>query len=122
MLIKSLTLKSFSLKSLSFMAIAASTFMPIAAFANTTASYYSDAYQGSPTASGERFNTWAYTAAHPSYPLGTMVRVTNLNNGRSVDVRINDRCNCGIDLSKAAAQQIDLIYSGIAPVSVRPLR
>jgi rare lipoprotein A len=122
MLIKSLSLKAITLKTVSFFTIAASTFMPLAAFGDTTASYYSDAYQGSPTASGERFNTWGYTAAHPSYALGTMVRVTNLNNGRFVDVRINDRCNCGIDLSKAAAQQIDLIYSGVAPVSVRPLR
>jgi rare lipoprotein A len=107
-------------KSLSLLATAAVTLIPLAAFGET-ATFYSDAYQGAPTASGERFNTWAYTAAHPSYALGTTVRVTNLNNGRSVTVRINDRCSCGIDLSKAAAQQIDLLSSGVAPVSVRPL-
>jgi rare lipoprotein A len=106
--------------SFSLLMVAASVFTPLAAFGET-ATYYSDAYQGSPTASGERFNTWAYTAAHPSYALGTTVRVTNLNNGRTVDVRINDRCSCGIDLSKAAAQQIGVLSSGVAPVSVRPL-
>ena len=79
------------------LAIAAATLMPSAAFAQM-ASYYSDYFQGRRTASGEIFNTWAYTAAHPSLPFGTLVRVTNLNNGRSVTVRINDRCSCGIDL------------------------
>ncbi|HEY9828542.1 MAG TPA: septal ring lytic transglycosylase RlpA family protein [Stenomitos sp.] len=110
--------------SLSLFAIAVSAYLPFAPVAAQaqTATYYSDAYQGSPTASGERFNTWDYTAAHPSYRFGTMVRVTNLNNGRSVTVRINDRCNCGIDLSKAAAGQIGLLSSGVAPVSVTPLR
>jgi rare lipoprotein A len=108
-------------KSFSLLMVAASTLMPLAAFGET-ATYYADAYQGSPTASGERFDTWGYTAAHPSYALGTMVRVTNLNNGRTVDVRVNDRCSCGIDLSKAAAQQIGLLSSGVAPVSVHPLR
>ncbi|MCG9891416.1 MAG: septal ring lytic transglycosylase RlpA family protein [Thermosynechococcaceae cyanobacterium MS004] len=109
-------------QSLSALAIAAATtFMPLAAYSQT-ATYYSDAYQGARTASGERFNTWDYTAAHPSYALGTVVQVTNLNNGRSVTVRINDRCNCGIDLSKAAAQQIDLLRSGVAPVSIRRVR
>jgi rare lipoprotein A len=111
-------------KSLTLFAIAFSAslpFVPAAAQAET-ATYYSDAYQGSPTASGERFDTWGYTAAHPSYRLGTVVRVTNLNNGRSVTVRINDRCSCGIDLSKAAAGDIGLLSSGVAPVSVTPLR
>ena len=86
-----------------------------------TATYYSDYYQGRRTASGETFNTWAYTAAHPSLRFGTRVRVTNLSNGRSVDVRINDRCSCGIDLSKAAAQAIGMINQGVAQVSIQVL-
>ncbi|NJK41818.1 MAG: septal ring lytic transglycosylase RlpA family protein [Acaryochloridaceae cyanobacterium SU_2_1] len=86
-----------------------------------TATYYSDEYQGQPTASGELFNTWDYTAAHPNLPFGTWVEVTNLNNGSSVTVRINVRCNCGIDLSKAAAVSIDLIDMGVAPVSLKIL-
>jgi rare lipoprotein A len=112
-------------KSLTLLAIAASAYIPFAPFAALAggqATYYSDAYIGSPTASGERFDTWGYTAAHPSYALGTVVRVTNLNNGRSVTVRINDRCSCYIDLSKAAASDIGMISSGVAPVSVTPLR
>ncbi|WP_366918595.1 septal ring lytic transglycosylase RlpA family protein [Acaryochloris sp. IP29b_bin.148] len=86
------------------------------------ATYYSDYYQGRQTASGEIFDTWGNTAAHPSLPFGTWVQVTNLNNGATVSVRINDRCNCGIDLSKAAAQQIGLLQSGVAPVSIKVLR
>lgn len=112
-------------KSLTLFAIAASAylpFVPAAAQAQTKATFYSSAYIGSPTASGEPYSESAYTAAHPSYRLGTVVQVTNLNNGRSVTVRINDRCNCGIDLSRAAASQIGLLSSGVAPVSVRPLR
>jgi rare lipoprotein A len=110
-------------KSLTVFAIAASSYLPFAPAAlGTTATYYHDGYQGSPTASGEPYDVGGYTAAHPSYRLGTVVRVTNLNNGRSVTVRINDRCNCGIDLSRAAAGQIGLLSSGVAPVSVTPLR
>jgi rare lipoprotein A len=111
-------------KSLTLFAIAVSAYLPLvpAAAQAETATYYSSAYIGSPTASGEPYSENGYTAAHPSYRLGTVVQVTNLNNGRSVTVRINDRCNCGIDLSRAAASQIGLLTSGVAPVSVRPLR
>jgi rare lipoprotein A len=106
------------LKQISFgLVIAAATLIPTAAFAQR-ATYYSDGYQGLRTASGERYDVNGFTAAHPSLPLGTRVRVTNLNNGRSVSVRINDRCRCGIDLSRAAAQQINLIQAGVAPVSI----
>ncbi|MCM1981279.1 septal ring lytic transglycosylase RlpA family protein [Lyngbya confervoides] len=108
-------------KLLSSTAIAALTFMPTAAFAQT-ATYYSDYYQGRLTASGEVFNTWDYTAAHPYYAFGTVLRVTNLNNGRAVTVRVNDRCNCSIDLSKAAAGQIGLISAGRAPVAIDVVR
>jgi rare lipoprotein A len=111
-------------KSLSLFAIAVSAsvpFIPAAAQAQQ-ATYYSSAYEGSPTASGEPYSGSGYTAAHPSYRLGTVVQVTNLNNGRSVTVRINDRCNCDIDLSRAAAAQIGLLSSGVAPVQFTPLR
>ncbi|WP_299486050.1 septal ring lytic transglycosylase RlpA family protein [Acaryochloris sp. IP29b_bin.137] len=101
--------------------LAASVFVQPAALAQT-ATYYSDYYQGRQTASGEIFDTWSNTAAHPNLPFGTWVQVTNLNNGASVNVRINDRCSCGIDLSKAAAQQIGLLQSGVAPVSIQVLR
>ena len=80
-----------------------------------------DGLQGSKTASGERFNTYALTAAHKSRPLGSHVVVTNQRNGKSVSVRINDRGpyvrgRC-IDLSHAAANAIGM--GGTAPVVVR---
>jgi rare lipoprotein A len=111
-------------QSLTLFAIVASAYLPFvpAAQAETRATYYADSYQGSPTASGTPYNAGSYTAAHPSYRLGTVVRVTNLNNGRSVEVVVNDRCNCGIDLSRAAARDIGLLSSGVAPVTVRPVR
>ena len=56
-----------------------------------TASWYGSYFQGKATASGEPYNMYDLTAAHPSLPLGSWVRVTNLNNGRAVVVRINDR-------------------------------
>jgi rare lipoprotein A len=71
------------------------------------ASYYGDEFRGRVTASGERYDPAKLTAAHRSYPLGTRVRVTNLDNGRSVVVRINDRgpyrAGRAIDLSARAA-------------------
>lgn len=80
-----------------------------------------DGYGGKRTASGERMNVGAMTAAHRTRPFGSVVRVTNLRNGRSVTVRINDRGpfvrgRC-IDLSPAAANAIGM--GGLAPVSVR---
>jgi len=86
------------------------------------ASWYGSRFHGRRTASGERFNTYAHTAAHRSLPFGTKVRVTNLRNGRSVVVRINDRGPYArgrvIDLSKAAAESIGMLRSGVAPVRI----
>ncbi len=74
------------------------------------------------TASGERANPNAMTAAHRSLPFGTQVRVTNKRNGRSITVRINDRGPFVggriIDLSRAAAQQLGFINQGTAPVCI----
>jgi rare lipoprotein A len=108
-------------KTVATLAISGALLLPNAAFAQT-ATYYSDAYQGASTASGEPYNMGSMTAAHPSLPFGTRVVVTNLNNGRSVTVRVNDRCGCSIDLSRAAAQQIGMISSGVAPVSIKVVR
>jgi rare lipoprotein A len=83
------------------------------------ASYY---WQPQRVASGGWFNPNAMTAAHKTLPFGTKVRVTNRNNGRSVVVTINDRGpyikGRVIDLSRAAAQQVGMTGSGVAPVSV----
>jgi rare lipoprotein A len=87
------------------------------------ASYYADKYQGRPTASGERFDMNDLTAAHKTLPFGTRVRVTNLDNGKSVTVRINDRGpfvkGRVIDLSLAAAKRLDMVKAGVAPVKLR---
>ena len=75
------------------------------------------------TASGERFDKHALTAAHRSLRMGTMVRVTNERNGKTVTVRINDRGPYGnksriIDLSEAAAKRLDMIEAGVVPVTL----
>ncbi len=86
------------------------------------ASYYASQYQGRPTASGETYDMYGMTAAHPSLPFGTPIRVTNLENGRSVVVRVNDRGPFKpgrvVDVSFAAAQQLGLILNGSAAVQV----
>ncbi|MBC8020621.1 MAG: septal ring lytic transglycosylase RlpA family protein [Methyloceanibacter sp.] len=78
-----------------------------------------------PTASGEAMDEAALTAAHPSLPLGTKVKVDNLANGRSVVVRINDRGpftkNRIIDVSKGAAAELGMIKAGVARVRVSPV-
>ncbi len=86
------------------------------------ASYYGSELSGRRTASGERFDPTALTAAHRTLPFGTRVLVTNTGNGRSVVVRINDRGpfhgNRMIDLSREAARQIGLISRGSGQVRV----
>ena len=89
------------------------------------ASYYANQFHGRKTANGETFNMNEFTAAHPSLPFGTWVRVTNLRNGKDVIVRINDRGpfikGRVIDLSVGAAKQIGLFKSGTAQVRVEAI-
>lgn len=89
------------------------------------ASYYGKKFHGRKTANGERFSMWAMTAAHKSIPFNTKVRVTNLDNGKSVVVRINDfgphRKGRIIDLSRGAAAKIDMIKTGTARVKLEVL-
>lgn len=86
------------------------------------ASWYGPGFHGNRSASGERFNQNAMTAAHRSLPFGTKVRVTNKRNGRSVIVRINDRGPFTggriIDLSAAAARVLGVFNTGTAPVQL----
>jgi rare lipoprotein A len=86
------------------------------------ASFYGSQFAGRQTANGEVFDPGAMTAAHPSLPFGSELRVTNARNGQSVVVRVNDRGPFTggrvIDLSKAAAQEIGMVRSGTAPVVV----
>jgi hypothetical protein len=89
------------------------------------ASWYGPGFEGRLTANGEVFDSSLLTAAHQTLPFDTLVRVTNLNNGLAVVVRINDRGPFVggriIDLSRAAAERIDMIGSGIAPVRLELL-
>jgi rare lipoprotein A len=90
------------------------------------AAFYSDRLVGRPTASGEPYRREALTAAHRTLPFGTRVLVTNLRNGRSVEVRINDRGPFGggdrvVDLSRRAAEELDMIEAGVVPVEVQVL-
>jgi rare lipoprotein A len=85
-----------------------------------TASWYGSYFHGKETASGEPFNMYDLTAAHPTLPLGTYVKVTNLRNGRTLVVRVNDRGPVIegriIDLSYEAARELDLKNQGIQRV------
>ena len=86
------------------------------------ASYYGKEFAGRLTASGEPFDPTELTAAHRTLPFGTRVRVTNLANGRSVVVRINDRGPYAhgriIDVSRAAAEKLGMVHRGIVRVRV----
>jgi rare lipoprotein A len=86
------------------------------------ASWYGPGFHGQRTASGEVFDQNALTAAHPELPLGSEVDVTNLENGRTITVAINDRGpyvdGRKLDLSRAAAKRLDMLESGIALVRI----
>lgn len=88
-------------------------------------SWYGAQFHNRKTASGERFDSGAMTMAHPSLPFGTKARVTNLRNGRSVVVRVNDRGPFVgkriADLSEAAATEIGMLRKGIAKVRIEVL-
>lgn len=97
-------------------------------YTTTRASYYHDKFNGRKTANGEIFDNNKITAAHKSLPFGTVVRVTNLSNGKSVDVRINDRGpyikGRHIDLSKAAFKEItanNTTRKGVLKVKIEKL-
>jgi len=89
------------------------------------ASYYGRRFHGRQTANGERFDMRAMTAAHKTLPFGSMVRVTNTRNGRSIIVRINDRGpfikGRVIDLSRGAAERIGLVQTGVGMVHMELL-
>ena len=90
------------------------------------ASWYGSFHAGQRTASGEAFDPDAMTAAHRTLPLGTLVRVTNIANGRTVTVRINDRGPRDrsriIDLSRSAAQALGFVADGVMKVKIeRPV-
>jgi rare lipoprotein A len=95
-------------------------------FFHGIASWYGGVFNGRKTASGEKFDMHALTACHPTLPFGSLVRVVNRSNKRSVVVRINDRGDLVdprrvIDLSWAAAEQLAMTHSGLAKVDIEVL-
>ncbi len=89
------------------------------------ASFYANKFVGRKTANGEIFNQQKFTAAHNSLPLGTFIRVTNLRNGKTVVVKVNDRLHHRnkrlVDLTYAAAKKLGFIKSGLTKVKVEVL-
>jgi rare lipoprotein A len=89
------------------------------------ASWYGKDFHGKKTANGERYNMYAMTAAHKTLPMNTRVRVTNLNNGKTMIVRINDRGPFGgsriIDLSYTAASRLGIAQKGIGRVRIKAI-
>ena len=89
---------------------------------DVTASYYAEDFHGKKTSNGERFNMNDFTCAHKSLPFNTILKVTNLANGKSCEVRVNDRgpfvLNREIDLSKAAATKLGMIGTGTTKVKL----
>jgi len=89
------------------------------------ASFYGRKFHGKPTKSGEIFNMYAMTAASVTFPMGTLLTVTNQENGEDVIVRVNDtgafkkKYDRVIDLSRGAADEIDMIDDGIVNVTIR---
>lgn len=90
-----------------------------------TASFYSNSFHGKRTANGETYSQHKYTAACNVLPLGTWIKVTNLRNGKSVTVKINDRLHARmtrvVDLSRVAADKLNYIKSGLTRVKVEVL-
>lgn len=113
--------------SASALIILLSVLFGMAALAETgVASWYGNEHHGRRTASGERFDQNALTAAHRTLPFGTKVKVENLKNGRTVVVRINDRGPARwtgriIDLSRAAADRLKMRRAGLAKVRITVL-
>ncbi len=90
-----------------------------------TASWYGKRFHGSPTSSGEKYDMYRMSAAHPILPIPSYARVTNLANGRSVVVRVNDRgpfhSGRAIDLSYAAAHKLGYLAQGSAQVEIEQI-
>lgn len=91
------------------------------------ASYYANSLSGRPTASGEKYDPNKLTAANRTLPLGTRLRVTRVDTGKSVIVKVNDRGPFGrrtriLDLSRAAAKELDMISAGVVQVQAEVLK
>lgn len=100
--------------------------LPLLAQERGMASYYSNRMHGRRMSNGERYHRDSLTCAHASYALGTLLQVTNVKNGKSVVVRVTDRCARHarriIDLSMAAAKHLGIVEAGVALVAVEKYR
>ena len=89
-------------------------------------SYYANKFRGRPTASGAPYRPSKMTAAHSTLPFGTRIRVTNVRNGRSVKVTVNDRgphvAGRIVDVSGKAARRLDLVRAGVVPVKLEVIK
>ncbi|MDO7873443.1 septal ring lytic transglycosylase RlpA family protein [Hymenobacter sp. ASUV-10] len=89
-------------------------------------SYYADKFNGRPTASGAPYRPGQMTAAHNTLPFGTRIKVTNVKNGRSVKVVVNDRGphvkGRIVDVSRKAARKLDLVEAGVVPVQLKVIK
>lgn len=89
-------------------------------------SYYADKFNGRPTASGAPYRPGQMTAAHNTLPFGTRIKVTNVKNGRSVKVTVNDRGphvkGRIVDVSRKAARKLDLVEAGVVPVQLKVIK
>ncbi len=96
---------------------------PKAELQSGLASFYGEGFDGKLTANGERFDRRAFTAAHKTLPFNTCVRVTAVDTGKTVEVRINDRgpfvAGRVIDLSEGAARELGITQKGVAPVRLQ---
>jgi rare lipoprotein A len=89
-------------------------------------SYYADKFNGRPTTSGEIYRSGKMTAAHNTLPFGTRIKVTNVKNGKSVKVTVNDRGphvkGRIVDVSGKAARKLDLVEAGVVPVQLKVIK
>lgn len=85
-----------------------------------TATYYANSFNGRKMANGQRFSQHRYTAAHPTIRLGKTIRVTNRKTGKTIRVKVTDRCRCTLDLSKAAFIALGgKLKQGRIPITIR---
>jgi len=125
-------------KKISPSGLAASTFLLLASLLSACGSsknaftqsgqgsYYADKFNGRPTASGVPYRPGQMTAAHNTLPFGTRIKVTNVKNGRSVKVVVNDRGphvkGRIVDVSRKAARKLDLVDAGVVPVQLKVIK
>jgi rare lipoprotein A len=86
-----------------------------------TATFYKNSFDGKKMANGKRYRHYLPVAAHPSYPIGTRLKVCNTKTKRCTNVTVTDRCSCSLDLSRGSFKEIGKIKQGRIPVSISKL-